>query len=1226
LVAGDSSAILTNTGKVYNNAHVVGANIITVSGLSIGEITGTNSSQSTDYVLDSLSKTVSAAITTKTLTPTVSNIEVTKVYDGTTSTSITPAYTISGFIDGDASATLTYIGKVYNSADVLSATTVTVSGLSISAITGTNSSAITDYALDSSSKTVAATITAKELTIGSATANNKVYDSTTVATTSAIGTLSGFVGSETVTASVNVATFSDKNVEDGKTVTVNYVLNNGTNGGISSNYSLADNTTTANITPKPITVIGLTADSKVYDGLVATTLSGVSALTPGATTSDDKKYYTGDDVKVTGTGTGTFSDKNAGAGKTVTISGFTFTGTDAANYSFSAPTSIATISQRSLTISGIEGVNKVYDGTTIAILNSDTVTKTGLVPGDIINVSATGVFADKDVGNGKIINLTTSNTGLDIGNYSITAQTTATANITPATLTVKASDSAKFIIESDPSGFNGAIYLGLKGADTKDVLTGTLSIARSNPTVNARGDYVLTPSGYGTVNGNYEITYETGKFTIVPAETLLVAVNNITINYADPLSYTLTAKYLRADNTTIVTLSNVTITNNSVVANDGIGGSASFDLVTPTATTSGSGNINAGAYALTAANTVITGGNFNNPIVVTGTLTVSPKVIPTSNLVISVAKTYDGNTNITRTNATVTPSSSVIITGDNVNVYAVGSFTDGNVGTNKKLTLNAFLDGAESANYALQDNGITENIGQISQLASVSYTGASGGSWSNPSNWNNGAIPINGNVAQVVIPTGVTVVYDYESLSGNIVSNINGVDTIVSKLPTSTIVNNGGTLNIYVNINITFSNNVSGTGSVSLSGTGVVTINTVNTYSGGTNINGSKFIIENVNAIGSGAISSSNGTIQIASGIILDNITVNGPVKLASDINTTGSQTYNGGVILDAGYAVGDVVTPMTISTIDGDITFGDTLAAGNQALLTKQSLNLNAGGFTSKITFNDTVGSMLTTNGSTYADYLANPGTASIYNLNVTGAKIVINANITTFATQEYRGAVSIGDNKTNGTVRTILAEYTDSPKITFFGTIDDSTANTHDLIVKAVSLSGKGSEVTFEGKIGSIVPLKTLTVSLGLQNPDTSSKYSDIKPNDYLDGMIIKDDITTYGDQNYAQKTELEITTTLKCLNAGCSVNFFKNSSPGGKDGEKYEPKGYVPVPPTIPNVINAAYETTDLQRFSSRIATEMGGKSDDKISTGGSISVVFCGAGDDLMDRLRAKCEDI
>jgi hypothetical protein len=552
---------------------------------------------------------------------------------------------------------------------------------------------------------------------------------------------------------------------------------------------------------------------------------------------------------------------------------------------------------------------------------------------------------------------------------------------------------------------------------------------------------------------------------------------------------------------------------------------------------------------------------------------------------------------------------------------------------NKKLTLNAFLDGDESANYALQDNGITKNVGQISQLASVSYTGASGGSWSNPSNWNNGAIPINGNVAQVVIPTGVTVIYDYESLSGNITSNINGVDTNVSKLPTSTIVNNGGTLNIYVNINITFSNNVSGTGSVSLSGTGVVTINTVNTYSGGTNISGSKLVIGNVNAIGSGAITSSNGTIQIASGIVLDSITVNGPVKLASDINTTSSQTYNGGVILDAGYAVGinQVITPMTISTVNGDITFGGTLAAGNNALSTQQSLTLNAGGATSIITFNDTVGSMLTTNGSTYGDYLKNPGTASIYNLNVTGAQIVINANITTFATQEYHGAVTIGDNKTNGTVRTLLAEYTKSPKITFFGTIGDTTANIHDLIIKAVSLNGTDSQVIFNGQVGSKPPLtqpkplKSLTVALGSQNSDLASKYSDIKPNEYLDGVVINSNIYTWDNQNYFTKSEITVTTDIRCLNPGCSVNFTKNNTDAGGGGspKKYRPDGITEAPPILKS---AVYETTDLERFSSRIATQMGDRSDEKISTGGSISVVFCGAEDDLMDRLRQKCEDI
>ena len=454
------------------------------------------------------------------------------------------------------------------------------------------------------------------------------------------------------------------------------------------------------------------------------------------------------------------------------------------------------------------------------------------------------------------------------------------------------------------------------------------------------------------------------------------------------------------------------------------------------------------------------------------------------------------------------------------------------------------------------------------------------------------------------------------------------MDTNVSKLPTSTIVNNGGTLNIYVNINITFSNNVSGTGSVSLSGTGAVTINTANTYSGGTNINSSKLIIGNANAIGSGEITSSNGTLQVTSGVILPNITVNGAVKLASDIKTTGAQTYNGAVILDAGYASGETITPMIISTVDGNITFGGTLAAGNEALATKQSLNINAGGATSKITFNDTVGSLLTSTepAGTYGDYLKNPGVMSIYNLNITASQILVNANITTFASQEYHGDVLIGDNKTNGTVRTILAEYTESPKITFFGKIDDSTANKHDLIIKAVSLTKTGSEVTFNGAIGSITPLKSLTVALGSQNSDLASKYSDIRPNEYLDGVVIKANITTYDDQNYFTKSEITVTTTLKCLNPGCSINFTKNVDEGS--GE-YKPKGYekfIDVTPRIPTAKSAVYETTDLRRFSSKIASESMSRGENKEpSSGGTVEVIFCGAEEDLFDRLRQRCDN-
>ena len=158
---GDTSATLAYTGRVYNNAHVASATTVIVSGLSISSITGSNSSVASDYVLDASSKIVSAAITAKTLTPTITNTGVTKVYDGTEGSSIIPTYSFSGFISNDTNATLAYVGRYYNNIHVASATTVTVSGLSISSITGSNSSVASDYALDASSKTVSAVITAK---------------------------------------------------------------------------------------------------------------------------------------------------------------------------------------------------------------------------------------------------------------------------------------------------------------------------------------------------------------------------------------------------------------------------------------------------------------------------------------------------------------------------------------------------------------------------------------------------------------------------------------------------------------------------------------------------------------------------------------------------------------------------------------------------------------------------------------------------------------------------------------------------------------------------------------------------------------------------------------------------------------------------------------------------------------------------------------------------------
>ena len=51
----------------------------------------------------------------------------------------------------------------------------------------------------------------------------------------------------------------------------------GSNGGLAANYSIsAGQTTTANITPKALTVSGITASNKTYDGSTNVTLTGTA--------------------------------------------------------------------------------------------------------------------------------------------------------------------------------------------------------------------------------------------------------------------------------------------------------------------------------------------------------------------------------------------------------------------------------------------------------------------------------------------------------------------------------------------------------------------------------------------------------------------------------------------------------------------------------------------------------------------------------------------------------------------------------------------------------------------------------------------------------------------------------------------------------------------------------------------------------------------------------------
>ena len=133
------------------------------------------------------------------------------------------------------------------------------------------------------------------------------------------------------------------------------------NGG--NNYSVTYNNYTAGtINPKALTVSGLTALGKVYDGTTNATLSGTAAfLTPREPARDERRRQAlnVDSVSPGNYATGTFANPYVGTNKPVT-SYVTVTGTGSGNYTATQPSLTANITNLVVELTG----SKNYDGTT----------------------------------------------------------------------------------------------------------------------------------------------------------------------------------------------------------------------------------------------------------------------------------------------------------------------------------------------------------------------------------------------------------------------------------------------------------------------------------------------------------------------------------------------------------------------------------------------------------------------------------------------------------------------------------------------------------------------------------------------------------------------------------------------------------------------------------------------------------------------------------------------
>ena len=268
----------------------------------------------------------------------------------------------------------------------------------------------------------------------------------------------------------------------------------------STNYTLTQPTgLTAAITPKPITITGITGGTKVYDGNTTATVTGTPVYAG---------LVSGETLTVVGTATCSFADKNAGTAKPITVTGFTAPN---GNYTLSSqPTGLTgNITKRLLNVTST-GYEKVYDATKNApglILSIDPLL------GDNVSISRTGALFDNEkAGVNKDIIVTGLSfiPGGDADNYYLASNTaTVKGTIKPLPINIVAIDASKTELDPDPPfTYQPVSLLGT------DQFTGSLSRFPGE----APGDYPMT-IGNLSAGSNYTLNFTTANYKIKPLVT-----------------------------------------------------------------------------------------------------------------------------------------------------------------------------------------------------------------------------------------------------------------------------------------------------------------------------------------------------------------------------------------------------------------------------------------------------------------------------------------------------------------------------------------------------------------------------------------------------------------------------------------------------------------------------------------------------------------------------------
>ncbi|OYQ49657.1 beta strand repeat-containing protein [Flavobacterium aurantiibacter] len=429
------------------------------------------------------------------------------------------------------------------------------------------------------------------------------------------------------------------------------------------------------VSPKNVTIEGITGDNKVYDRTTDATFSGTPTYSG---------LVNGEFFAVIGNTFAEFDTQLVGNSKLILVDGFE---APSSNYVVSQPTLTAVITKRGVSIVGLIINNKPYDGNATASFDSSSAVLDGVIAPDVVSLDlslATAAFETTNAGTG--INVSVSGIelgGADAANYELSEQpnglkaTIGKANqiISFGPLNPKQDNDPDFALTATADSGLAVTYSSSNEAVS--------TISGDIVSILATGTTTITATQKG--NENYNPATAVAQLLIVTSTAK--QDQTITFNPLTAATYGDMPFMLQANSSSGLAV-NYTSSNSAVATVTG----STLTILAP------------GTTVITVSQEGDT--DFNPATTVQQTLIVNRKDIAVVG-VLANSKAYDGTTF-----ASISGGSLAGIVGtDDVSFSGNGTFTDASSGSGKEVVTAFVLGGSDSSKYnLLQTVGLTATI------------------------------------------------------------------------------------------------------------------------------------------------------------------------------------------------------------------------------------------------------------------------------------------------------------------------------------------------------------------------------------------------------------------------------------------------------------------------------------------------------------------------------------